>query len=80
MHSSRMRTTRFSGHLYWGVSALDPSGHTHHLDTQTSPFHLTHPPFTSPPPTPCEQNDWQTGVKTLPCPKLRLGAVKNYTA
>ena len=25
--------------------------------------------------SPCEQNDWQTGVKTLPCPKLRLRAV-----
>ena len=25
----------------------------------------------------CEQNDWQTGVKTLPCPKLRLRAVIN---
>ena len=24
---------------------------------------------------PCEQNDWQTGVKILPCPKLRLRAV-----
>ena len=24
---------------------------------------------------PCEQNDWQTGVKTLPCPKLHLRAV-----
>ena len=24
-----------------------------------------------------EQNDWQTGVKTLPCPKLRLRAVMN---
>ena len=23
----------------------------------------------------CEQNDWQTGVKTLPCPKLHLRAV-----
>ena len=23
----------------------------------------------------CKQNDWQTGVKTLPCPKLRLRAV-----
>ena len=28
---------------------------------------------------PCEQNDWQTGVKTLPCPKLRLRAVKSET-
>ena len=26
----------------------------------------------------CEQNDWQTGVKTLPCPKLRLQAVKMW--
>ena len=26
----------------------------------------------------CEQNDWQTGVKTLPCPKLRLRAVRIY--
>ena len=24
----------------------------------------------------CEQNDWQTGVKTLPCPKLRFWATK----
>ena len=24
----------------------------------------------------CEQNDWLTGVKTLPCPKLRLLTVK----
>ena len=23
----------------------------------------------------CEQNDWQTGVKTLPCRKLGLRAV-----
>ena len=28
----------------------------------------THPP-------PCEQNDWQIGVNTLPCPKLSLRAV-----
>ena len=26
---------------------------------------------------PCEQNDWQIGVKTLPFPKLRLRAVKS---
>ena len=25
-----------------------------------------------------EQNDWQTGVKILPCPKLRLRAVKYH--
>ena len=41
MHSSRMRSARFSGH--------------------------------------CEQNDWQTGVKALPCSKLRLRAVKIWT-
>ena len=28
------------------------------------------------PPTPREQNGCQTGAKTLPCPKLRLRAVK----
>ena len=28
-------------------------------------------------PVPCEQNESQTGVKTLPCPKLRLRAVKS---
>ena len=27
-------------------------------------------------PPPCEQNDWQTVVKTLPCPKLSLRTVK----
>ena len=27
--------------------------------------------------TPREQNDWQTGVKTLPCPRFRLRAVIN---
>ena len=26
-------------------------------------------------PRPCEQNDWQTSVKTLPCPKPRLRVV-----
>ena len=29
---------------------------------------------------PCAQNDWQTGVKTLPCAKLRLRAVNFHTA
>ena len=32
------------------------------------------PPRQRPPP-PCEQDDWHTPVKTLPCPKLRLRAV-----
>ena len=27
------------------------------------------------PPSPCEQNDWHTHVKILPCPKLRLRLV-----
>ena len=27
---------------------------------------------------PCEQNVWQTGVKILPCPKLRLRAVITF--
>ena len=31
---------------------------------------------TCPDTPPCEQNDRQTGVKILPCPKLRLRAVK----
>ena len=35
------------------------------------------PPFTAPHllDAPCEQNESQTGVKTLPCPKVRLRAV-----
>ena len=30
--------------------------------------------------TPSEQNDWQTGVKIIPCPKLRLRAVISQEA
>ena len=63
-----------------------PSGHTNPLDTQTpwthpqdthtpghtNPFHNTSPFHITPD---CEQNDWQTGVKTLPSSKLRLRVV-----
>ena len=68
-----------------GVSASGSSG-----VSTTHPFHCPlspHTPFTtphspdplhplSPHPLPCEKNNWQTCVKTLPCPKLRLRAVK----
>ena len=40
-------------------------GHTHPFHN-TSSFHIT---------PDCEQNDWQTGVKTLPSSKLRLRVV-----
>ena len=46
-----------------------PDTHTHTW-THTSPDIPLHP-------LPLEQNDWLTGVKTLPCPKLRLWAVKS---
>ena len=46
MHSSRMRTARFSGRLYRGGEGVGVS--------TTPPFH--HHPRT-PPPTPREQND-----------------------
>ena len=35
-------------------------------------------PQTPPPPPHREQKDWQTGIKTVPCPKLRLRAVTVY--
>ena len=111
MHSSRMRTARFSGHLYGGeVSAsaprvcavkggclpLGPRGYPlHHipLTTPPSPHPLSPHPLSVhiplPPPllsrnpsthTPLHYTpppmDRQTPVKTLPCPKLRLRAVK----
>ena len=83
MHPSRMHTAYFSGRLYqrgvclWvqgGVSLwvqgavyypLSPQPLSPHPFTPFHPFHYT----------PCEQNDWQTGVEKLPCPKLRLRAV-----
>ena len=39
------------------------------------------PPESNPPPDqapPSLWTEWQTGVKILPCPKLRLRAVTNY--
>ena len=83
----RMCASRFSGCLYrrWGYLPLGYGGggclplgpegvvyHTCPLDTPLDP-HWTHPLSTHP----REQNDWQTGVKTLPCPKLRLRAGKS---
>ena len=49
------------GDVFPGVSALGgvyPKGVHPQLHTEIHPT--------------CEQNDQQTGVKTLPCPKLRL--------
>ena len=63
---------------------------TMHAPTTTThaPHHHTHPPATThttlppcmPPLPPCTspygQNSWDTLLKTLPCPKLRLRVVK----
>ena len=77
INSSRMFADRFSGHLYGEGSTSGSTGGM----SASGPF-IT-PPFTTPfslhlfhhTPSPCERNDWQTGVKTLPCPKLCLRAV-----
>ena len=57
------------------------------LGASAPPPHMQTPPGCRPPwscdlwcmlgshPPPHEQNDWQTCIKTLPCPKLRLRAV-----
>ena len=97
MHSSRMRTVRFSGRLcrgvylqVWGCLPLGPGWMSASGSRGCLPLGLgrgclpqpftTHPlssntPFTTTPP-PYEQNDWQTGIITLPCPTLRLWVVK----
>ena len=68
MHSSRMRTARFSGHIRRGSAWGIPRG-VHHLGVYTPPAHCvlghTH--------LPCEQNNWQTGVKTLPSRNFVVG-------
>ena len=56
-----MRTARFSCRL-WVVGGMSARG-------VSAQGRCTPPPF--------EQNDWQIGVKALPCPKLRLRAVTN---
>ena len=56
-----MRTARISGS---GEGKYTPQDHTLLM---TTPKDNT---------LPHKQNDWQTGVKTLPCPKLRLRVVK----
>ena len=75
MHSSRMHTARSSSRPR-GVS-------TRHPPEQVSPWPGTpragtpqtrHPPRADPPA--CGQNSWHTLLKILPCPKLRLRAVK----
>ena len=85
MHSSRMRTAHLlpvspsmhcSGvYLLWGCTwswgvylvpgcVPGPGGCTWSREGGTCPGT-----------PPCEQNDWQTGVKIIPCPKLRLRGV-----
>ena len=56
-----------------GVHPYGPRGR-HPLDSEAdSPRARGRHPL----PLPCEHNDSQTGIKTLPCPKLRLVAVIN---
>ena len=83
-HSSGMNTTRFSD-WGWCLPTEAPLTKTP-LRMRTPPpkehgTRDTKPPRTNIGPgsqtgSACEQNDWQTGVKTLPFPKLRLRAVK----
>ena len=73
-----MRTTRSSSRR--GVSTRHPPRTRHPLDQAPAPLDQTprtrHPPDQPPPPL---WTEWQTGVKILPCPKLRLRAVKIRT-
>ena len=80
MHSSSIRTTRFNGHLYEGVSALVgcvqgvpwTQRYTPPLPDRQTPLPIacwdTHPLW----------KEWQTGVKILPWPKLHLRAVNMW--
>ena len=89
MHSSRMCTARFNSHLYRGVSrgvyaqgGCPPPGPRDRHPWKHTPAPLyagIHDlcPLHAGIHTPCKQNDRQTCVKTLPCPKLRLRAVIN---
>ena len=59
-----MSTARFSGRLHVGGGYLPRGGgvHTPLADTPCPLYAGTHTHIH----TPCEQNNWQTGVKTLP--------------
>ena len=81
-----MRTDRF---FTAGWGCLSSGGVTPWLHPQvTRPGHTSWPNacWDTPPAhcmleyTPCEQNEWHTGVKTLPCPKLRLRVVVNMAS
>ena len=80
-----MRTTRFSWHLRGGVCQGGLPGGVYLggvclwgglFAYGVSAYGGCFPRGCAPP---CEQNDWQTGVKTLPCPKLRLRAAMTLT-
>ena len=49
MHSSRMRTTRFSGRLYWGGSASGTGGVCLLIQGVSTTHPFTKPPFPTPP-------------------------------
>ena len=84
-----MRTTHFTVRLYWrylplgagGCLPLGAGGICLWVQEGCLPLgggSVYHTPFHHTP-TPREQNDWQTGVKTLPCSKLRLRVVNTIT-
>ena len=87
MHSSRMRSTGFIGYIYLGTGEVCPGGM--YLQGVCPGECGKHPPDTkadTPDPladTPLDPEadtspvDRRTGVKTLPCSKLRLQAVIN---
>ena len=71
MHSSRMRTARFIGRLGGGCLPLRLGG-----GVRFSVWGVYYTPFTTPFTTTPLPVDRQKPVKTAPCHKLRLRAVK----
>ena len=80
MHSSRMRTTRSLTVCRSRSICPGRRGSACHAcpPPRTPPPHATHPLPCSPRHARPRWTEWQTGVKILPCPKLRLRAVITF--
>ena len=72
IHSSRMHTARSSSRLPLGADPPDQAPPWEQTPPAARHAGIAHPP-------PRGQNSWHTLLKILPCPKLRLRAVKIHS-